>query len=83
MQMRWEIKPAAHAGQQVHDVEAALRTLYLCADRARERAPEETPDLDEAVTAMAARLLTDGARTVHQGFTWSATEGSVYVALTP
>ncbi|MFE0632555.1 hypothetical protein ACFW3D_37070 [Streptomyces sp. NPDC058864] len=83
MQMRWEIKPVAYAGQQVHDVEAAVQTLYTCADRARERAPDETGGLAESVTAMAARLLTDGARTVHQGFSWAATEGSVYVALTP
>ncbi|WP_326578764.1 hypothetical protein OG539_07250 [Actinacidiphila glaucinigra] len=83
MRMCWEIKPVAYAGQQVHDVEAALQTLYMFADRAREWAPDNASGLAESVTAMAARILTDGARTVHQGFSWSATEGSIYVALTP
>ncbi|MFB7291637.1 hypothetical protein [Actinacidiphila glaucinigra] len=83
MRMCWEIKPVAYAGQQVLDVEAALQILYMFADRAREWAPDNTSGLAESVTAMAARMLTDGARTVHQGFSWSATEGSIYVALTP
>ncbi|WP_431961775.1 hypothetical protein [Actinacidiphila sp. bgisy160] len=83
MQMYWEIEPGPSASQEVDDIDAAIRALYMTADRARKRVPASASDLAESVTAMAARMLTDGARMMHNGLSWSATEGSVRVTLTP
>ncbi|MET9882370.1 hypothetical protein ABZZ20_04280 [Streptomyces sp. NPDC006430] len=83
--MSWEVAPIAVAGEDVDDIEGAVRALDQSVRRIQERvmAPMDGAALDESAQVIRAQMLSDGRAAVERGERWRTKVGQVEVTLVP
>ncbi|MFE7773942.1 hypothetical protein ACFU5O_08585 [Streptomyces sp. NPDC057445] len=85
LRMSWEVAPIASAGENVNNIEGAVKALDGSVLRIQERAmnPLEAAALRESARVIRAQMLSDGRAALARGERWEAKVGRVRVILTP
>ncbi|MCX4404389.1 hypothetical protein OG840_22520 [Streptomyces sp. NBC_01764] len=83
--MSWEVTPIASAGEEVDDVEEAVKALDGSVLRILDRAVTgvDAATLRESARVIRARMSSDGRVAVERGERWTAKVGEAEVTLTP
>lgn len=86
LQMYWAVSLVAEGGQQVQDVEAAVRALEESVRRIQRPTVStrlEARTLEDYAARLTARMREDGQRVLSEGRAWSTTVGPIHMHLSP
>ncbi|MER6069835.1 hypothetical protein ABT187_13485 [Streptomyces sp. NPDC001817] len=83
--LNWSLEGVGSAGEEVADVNAAVRALDISVARSRRAFDSDRPwhELKTSADAMKIEMLDEGAKALESGQAWTSTIGSVRVKLIP
>jgi hypothetical protein len=83
--LNWSLEGVGSAGEEVADVNAAVRALDISVARSRRAFDSDRPwhELKTSADAMKIEMLDQGAKALESGQAWASTIGGVRVKLIP
>ncbi|MGW1809954.1 hypothetical protein [Streptomyces sp. NPDC002078] len=81
----WSLEGVGSAGEEVADVDTAIRALDISVARSRRAFDSDQPwqDLKTSADAMKIQILNEGVKALESGQAWASSIGGVQVKLAP